>query len=840
METRLRLSALFLLSLALIAFELSIMRVFAVGSWSNFGNLIISTALLGFGLAGAVLTFLEKSVAARPDAWLAGTAGGFTLTMALAQALSQRIPFEPTFMGADPAQLWWLALYYLVYGLPFVCGAAFIGICFVALKERIHQLYFWNMAGSGLGGFFIIVCMYLLPPARLVVPVMVLGFVATLLVMLKPGEDGRLNIPAGRFAAVVAVSLAAVVIVVTAGHIRVSDYKSISYARKYPELFLRHHSYSPAGEYHVFQSGFFHFAPGLSDNAALRADATPSQAFWALYVDGSGPIGIMGQLDTAHASYVDYLPMAAPYEIIEAPKALLVNLGGGINAQVARYKGASSVTVIEQDSELVKLMRDDPAVSAFTGKLLEDPRIQLRQAEARSWCRTNPGAYDLVDISLVDSIGLSDSGGYAVRENYTYTAEAIGDYLSGLGPDGLLSITVWNNLSPPRNVLRLLSTIVEGLKAKGVADPGRRIFMFDQLRSTATILVKNSDFTAKETDSLAAFVGRNSFNLVFRPGMEPVGKDVYRMVAAYRDRLEKRTGDDAAADRDFTPSELYGLSLAELLAGRFDKLQAAYVFDIRPMTDDRPYYSGYLKTGELAMYLGNINEISEEWGYLLQLGVLLQACIFGLLVILAPVLGRWKTVFRGSKGKGGVIAYFASLGLSYMLVEIFLMQRLVVFLGNPIFATSIVITAMLLISGLGNLAAPRIAPDRVLRVRIAVAGIIASLAFYMFGLPAVLSACQDSALWLRIVVAVVLIAPAAFCMGVPYPTGLEALTEKRPRLLPWAWGMNGGLSVAGTALAWIVSLASGFRVLLAAVMVLYLVVALLSPFNERTETGPVA
>jgi hypothetical protein len=196
------------------------------------------------------------------------------------------------------------------------------------------------------------------------------------------------------------------------------------------------------------------------------------------------------------------------------------------------------------------------------------------------------------------------------------------------------------------------------------------------------------------------------------------------------------------------------------------------------------------------------------------------------------VAGQWKTVFRQSRGKTGVILYFASLGLSYMLVEVFLMQRLVVFLGNPIFATSIVITSMLIISGIGNLVSPRFSASRVARVRLAVAGIAASLVFYMLGLPAVIGLLQNTPLAVRILATVVLVAPAAFFMGIPYPSGLEALTEKRPRLLPWAWGMNGGLSVAGTALAWIISLAAGFRVLLLIVIILYLAVALLSPVNE--------
>lgn len=829
MEQRLKLAALFVLSLALIAFELSIMRVFAVGSWSNFGSLIISTALLGFGLSGAILTFCSASVERHGDRWLHVSSLGLAASMPVAQVLSQRIPFEPTLLGADPGQIGLLGAYYLIYGVPFVLGALFIGVCFVTLRDRMHQLYFWNMVGSGLGGFFAILVMYLLAPEKLVFPVMLLVIVANLLVMARRDELGQLALGSYRFASTVVVSLAAIVLFFGLGQIRVSEFKPISYAHKYPQLIERHHSFSPAGEYRVFQSSFFHFAPGLSDNASLHPEAVPTQAFWALYVDGGGPIGIMGQLEPKHAGYVDYLPMAAPYEILRKPRALLVNLGGGINAQVARYKDASSVTVVEQDPALIHLLRDDPAVSAFTGKLLEDPRIHLQEAEARSWCVAHPGQFDLVDISLIDSIGLSDSGGYAVRENYTYTTQAIGDYLKGLSDGGVLSITLWNNLSPPRNVVRLLNTIVQSLKEQGVADPGKRLVMFDMLRSTATILVKKSDFSADETAALRKFIDRNSFNPIWYPGVEPVGKDLWKIVGAYRTRMNSST---VEVDDDFTPSDLYQLTIAELLKGNQAKLQDAYIFDIRPMTDDRPYYSGYLKLNELGMYLSNIKEITEEWGYLLLLGVLVQACAFGLLVIAVPVAGRWRQVFSKSRGKGGVIVYFACLGLSYMLVEVFLMQRLVMFLGNPIFATSIVITAMLVISGVGNLVSPRLSPSRTVRVRIAVVGIVASLLFYILFLPGVLSAFQNTPMALRVAMATLLIAPAAFFMGMPYPNGLEALTEKRPELLPWAWGMNGGLSVGGTALAWIISVSNGFTVLLLSVIVLYLLVGLIFPVNE--------
>ena len=150
---------------------------------------------------------------------------------------------------------------------------------------------------------------------------------------------------------------------------------------------------------------------------------------------------------------------------------LLVNLGGAISAQMARHKDAASVTIAERDPEMVRLLRDDPAVSTFTGHVLDDPLIRLAPGEPRAHCAASPGAYDLVEISLVDSVGLSDPGGYPVNENYTYTVEALDAYLGSLAPNGLLSITVWNRLDPPRNVLRLLATVVEALRADGVADP---------------------------------------------------------------------------------------------------------------------------------------------------------------------------------------------------------------------------------------------------------------------------------------------------------------------------------------------------------------------------------
>jgi spermidine synthase len=163
--------------------------------------------------------------------------------------------------------------------------------------------------------------------------------------------------------------------------------------------------------------------------------------------------------------------MAAPYRVLAQPKVLMVGLGGGISAQVAKAKGAEEIHIVDQDSDLVNLISQDPIIAPFTGNLLDDENIEVVTGDPRAYSVEKAGDFDMVEISLVDSIGLSSSGGYAVVENFTYTKEAIQEYMGALNDEGILSITVWNRLNPPRNVPKLLTTIFKGLEENGAGEP---------------------------------------------------------------------------------------------------------------------------------------------------------------------------------------------------------------------------------------------------------------------------------------------------------------------------------------------------------------------------------
>jgi hypothetical protein len=828
----LRFLALFFISAAIIGYELAVMRSFSIGSWSNFGSMVISIALLGFGLAGVILTFVQKHIRKAPNFWLGMSALAYMPFMALSHILAQSVPFSPVLISSDLTQIIWIGVYYIIYAVPFFIGAVFINLSFILFGSRMHSLYFWNMTGSGLGGILILLCMYIFSTDILTVPLLILTMAACILCFIRfPGN--KPEIEPQKLGITIILFIISLSLILFCGKIRISEYKGVYIARQFPDSHLDYYSYSPIGEMEVYSSSYLHFAPGLSYVYSVNFSETPRNAFKGLYIDGNGPIGIMRKMDGQESAYMDYVPMSLPYLILDNPEVLLIKLGGGISAFTALYQGAEKITILESNTALIHMLKDVSLFKEYSDNLLENENISLVEGEPRAYCRSVQKKFDLVEISLIDSVGLNSVGGYSVSENYTYTVEAIKDYINTLSDNGLLSITVWNKLIIPRNVPKLLTTVVQALNELHIENPEKRIFVTDFYPFTSTILIKNSDFLPGEIDTLKKRCEFLLFNVCYYPGITR-RESSFKHILKSLENYFVITDDENKSALNISTDEFYHHTMLWLLEEeKQSDLYDHYIFDIKPATDNRPYYTAYLKTDNTFMFLDQLNEVPEEWGYILLLGTFFQSILFGLFIIFIPLIGRWKELFKGKKGTAGIILYYACLGLGYMIIEIYLIQKLVYFLAEPIFSVSIVITSMLILSALGSLTAGKLKMDNTKKVRIAVLFIVAALVFYIFGLTPVINIFIGLNLFFKALLAIIFIAPAAFFMGMPYPTGLSCLEQNRNRLIPWALGMNGALSVTGSVLARLVSISAGFSVVLILSIILYTLAGIVFPANTK-------
>jgi hypothetical protein len=301
-------------------------------------------------------------------------------------------------------------------------------------------------------------------------------------------------------------------------------------------------------------------------------------------------------------------------------------------------------------------------------------------------------------------------------------------------------------------------------------------------------MLKRSPFTPAELDRLRQLSAEREFEIVFLPDRREAAEGVFGKLI--------NSGGSAEFYRTFP-------------------------FDITPTSDDKPFFYYMFKPGDfLRLFAFPAQSQFEDRAVLTLRNLLLVVGACALLFICLPLL-LWQREGLSRKGSGRRILYFACLGLGYMLIEIGLMRRFVLFLGPPIYALAIVLFSLLVFSGLGSLVTDRIGRgserSALLRVLLALL-LLASL--YVFGLGPILGPLLTLGEFWRCVVAVLLLAPLGLLMGMPMPLGLRLL-HVDGRLVPWSWGINSATSVLGAIVAVILAMNFGFMVTLLCGMAVY-------------------
>ncbi|MGF1644216.1 MAG: SAM-dependent methyltransferase [Thiotrichales bacterium] len=794
-----------LLSIAVLAYEILLMRLFAIIQWHHFAHMVISLALLGFGISGTVVTLLRERLLAR-FAWsFHGCIVLFAVSALGSFLVAQRLPFNPEMVLWEVRQPLWLLAQYLLLALPFVFAATAIVLAMTRYPTALNRIYAFDLVGAGLGGLVAIGLLFVLMPLQALTVVVLLGLFAALVAAVETGAVSR----PGRLAWV---GVAALVLLWLgfASEPRISPYKGLSQTLLIPgaEVVATHSS--PLGLLTVVANTHnpFRHAPGLS---LFATQAPPEQL--VVFHDGDGMTAITRDSgDPARLAWVAQTTSALAYQLRAIEHALILGAGSGGDLLQAVHLGVPRITAVELDPRIVALVRDDHA--AFAGRLYD--RVNIHIGEARGYVARSQDRYDLIQLALLDAFGAAAAGLYALNESYLYTREAFDKYLARLQPGGYLSITRWVKL-PPRDTLKLVATALEALERRGVAEPSAHLVLIRSWQ-TATLLVKNEPFNAEEITRMQAFVREWGFDLAWYPGMSA-----------------------AEANRVNRLREPYFFDAVRRLAG---PERAAFLRDYKyaldPATDDRPYFFHFFKwrvLPEILALRGQGGMPLLEWGYLVLVATLIQALVASAVLILLPLrlLRRRRQGTRAAVHRGRVFGYFATVGLAFLFIEIAFIQRFTLLLHHPLYSIATTLSGFLVFAGLGSFASQRWArSDRRRRaVIVAIAGIaifaLAWLALFQTWPAAIIGWPLPA----KIALVLALIAPLAFCMGFPFPLGLSLLGERAPEYLPWAWGVNGCASVVSAVLATLLAIHFGFTFVVLLAVGLYLGAAWLIRFEPR-------
>jgi hypothetical protein len=795
------LASVALLSSAALATEILLSRSFAVVHWHHFAYMIISLALLGFGASGTFLALAHRWLLRHFAASYLGHIAAFAILVVASPVLAQALPFQAEELLWDPWQPLWLVLLYLVLSTPFFCAANAIGLALIAFRHCAGRVYAADLVGAGLGSLVLLGLLYLLWPEELLRIIAATGFVAMCLGALELRARPAVWVGAA------VIGLAATIAIPTALlRFEPGPYKGLSQALLVDGTRVTLERSSPLGRVSVIESPRvpLRSAPGLS----LSSTSEPPDQL-GVFTDGDNlQVITAAGGDDERLAFLAETTSALAYRIAMPRTVFVPGASGGMEILRAQRLGAQLVDAVELDPQVADLLRVE--FSDYTGGLLRRPGVRLHVGDARGFLAASDGRYDLIQMSLTGASGGGGLGG--LNEDYLHTVEAFRLYLGHLGPGGFLSITRWAQI-PPRDSLKLVATVIAALESSGVADAADRLLMIRGWQ-TSTLLVKNGPVTTGEVQRLREFCDALSFDVVWFPGIRTEDVNLYNQLPApwYFDGVRALLG---PGDADFT---------------------AAYAFDIRPATDDRPYFQNFFRWSVLteawrAKDRGGMALL--EAGYLLLVTTLVQALLAGLLLILLPLVLFAPLARIHRRLRWQVFAYFAGIGLAFLFVEIAFLQKLMLLVHHPTVALSLVLATFLLGAGAGSAWSSRFPTGQSRSLLVgAVAGIVLLGALYGAAFDALVGELAAWPTAARALVAAGLLAPLAFCMGMPFPLALRELDVP---LVPWAWGINGCASVVSAALATLLAVDFGFSTVLWIALALYVLV--LAAFPQRRVPG---
>src|SRR6476469_640915 len=789
------LMAVALVSLSSLLLELALTRLFSVVLFYHFAFFAISVALLGLG-SGGVFAHILQELLARFDMRTLGT-WLCLLNSIFILASVEVVLHTPVSLEVTGRNFGKLTIIYLAAAVPFLLTGLLFSVLFARSSDHISQLYGADLAGGATAGLAVVPLLnFIGAPNALLLASACMAVAAALW-----AEQIKLRRMSYVLAAIFVLLLAAnysgkiIDVIYAKGVYR--DPRWIEYSRWNAISRIEVDTHL-GGRYVVI------------DADATTAIMNVDPARWGQ--NGSlTPMGT-GLPDTSGFNWKKSLMSAAPSVAnVLRPHGdfAIIGPGGGVDVMRAVASGSPSVTGIEINPTIANsVMRDRYADYAF--HLYDLRQVHIHVQDGRSYIRSSHDKYDVVQMTLVDTWASTAAGAFALSENNLYTIEAFREYFDHLKPDGMIAITRWE-FKQPREALRVVSQGIEALHRIGVTDPRLHFVIvadggLNEDGRPVLVLAKKSPFTAQEYAAVAGHVRENPNLFWLNPTPEFAGlQPLPPAAAAFRNLIE--SNDPVGFAR-------------------------SYAYNVSPVSDSAPFFFFTLKTRHVIENILAGTGRGMDWRInlgVVVLGMLLIISIVAVLAFLILPLALHR--HRQHAPKTGIVAllYFIAVGFGFILVEISLIQRFVLFLGHPTYALTVVVFLLLLSSGAGSVAARRrISTGR--RI-LPLLGLISSIIVIDVALlPWLLSAAIGLPFAIKLLVSGIVLAPLGFLMGMPFPTGLRLV-----KTVEWAWALNAAASVLGSVMAMIIAIHFGLTITLLCAAAAYLLAGLCS----RTWKGAI-
>jgi hypothetical protein len=757
-------AGLFLVALSTLMYEILLTRIFSVTMLYHFAFVALSLAMFGMTV-GALLVYLAPRffTPERLADRLALAAIAFPIVTIFSFLTELSVPFR---VHPSIVAIYAIAFTYAVITVPFIFSGIVVCLALTGYPSRVSRLYAADLAGAALG------CVLLIPvldysdgPTAVlwVCTFAALGAVAFAWPMRRRLRPAAIALSVALFAA------AAGHTVLVWKHFPIFRILYIKGSFEARPLYEKWNSYSRV---RVNGSTTDWVEPqGWGLSRTLPDDLRVHQLQMDIdVVAGTVMTGYDGQ--AASVRHLGYDVTNLAYRVRPGPRALVIGAGGGRDVLSALSLGAASVVAVEINKDILRTVNG--RFGDFTGHLDRDPRVRFVNDEARSYVARSGERYGLIQISLIDTWAATAAGAFVLSENAIYTSEAWTLFLEHLTPDGLLSVSRWYYRDRPAEMYRTLALAVDALQKVGVPNPRAHLAIVRNMTiahrtaevpdGVGTLLVSARPFTDGELATLDRLASELQFEVMFTPRMS-------------RDRLfEDLTGPSAAS------------------------VVASYPLRINAPTDNSPFFFNMLRLRDLArLDLVESGKQSNNLKAVATIGVLLgTVTVLTLVCILVPLWMRRADV----RGSSSLLLFFIAIGLGFMLVETSQMQRLIISLGHPTYALSVVLFGLLLSSGAGSFLTANIPVERAKGAgasRLLI--LVGVLAVFGAMTPAVVRATAAASTPVRIGAALLVLFPAGLVMGMAFPLGMKLAASRAARLTPWLWGLNGAASVLASVLS---------------------------------------